>query len=703
MNKKSLSKFNSIGLILTAITASLAWLNIPEIVAVTVLGLFFFYLGISLGKKFLSAKKLSVQILLGTLISIGLYVIILSVIYWFFQVNKTIVTYIITILGLATFFLNYIQQLKLNFSECIKKKPSFKKLCSKKNFLLILMLLGYSVIFWVLFTHRSGRTIISPWIPLSWKFFTLFFVISSFLIYFLQNYKQKAINYFLLILNFGVFLWIALIVYKHGFGFDPFIHQATEKWIAEKGFITPKKPYYIGQYVLVVSLHFLTNISIHLIDSVLVPVSAAILIPSCLYLLLKRNNYDNYLSIAIALFPTLLLSQFIVTTPNNLALLFAVLLIFWCWFEWGKKRKIYYLIGSILSITTIAIHPFIGLPGVVFYFGSLVYRKINANKKISLSLYFLTATLFLPLILGLYIYITQSGTVTNPLDNLSPFLNIFKSPHWYLYEQASWPWYILYLFKVYIWKYLLILVALFGFWKVKTTKKSLFYTVSALAFLVSSFFLATSLNFSKVISYEETVFANRILDLALLMLAPGLIIGFINIIKSIEIPKKKLFLSIGGSAILLFSLYFTYPTRDSVSQYTGYNVRTADLKAVEFINKRNEDNDYIVLANQMIGAAALKKLGFKKYIKLKNGSEHYFYSIPTGGALYKKFFSKMVYEKPKRKWIKQAMKFAGVKKAYFVHTNYWYPAAKIRDQAKKSADNWWEFGREEVWVYEYKK
>ncbi|PSO44628.1 MAG: hypothetical protein BRC22_02225 [Parcubacteria group bacterium QH_9_35_7] len=703
MNKKSLTKFNSIGLILTALAASLAWLNIQEIIALIIVSAFFFYLGASLGNILLTTKKLGVRLLIGALISVGLYIIILSVIYWFFQINKTIVASIITILGLVIFVLNYLKKIKFDFYEKINKISLLKKYCSKKNFLLILIILSYSVIFGILFTHRSGGTIISPWIPLSWKFFSLFFLINSLLIYFLQNSRQKAINYFLLVLNFGVFLWIALIIYKHGFGFDPFIHQATEKWIAKKGVITPKKPYYIGQYVLVVSLYFLTNISIHIIDSALVPVFAAILIPSCLYFFVKKENYNSYVTIAVALLPTLLLSQFIVTTPNNLALLFAFILIFWCWFEWDKENKLYYLVGTILSITSIAIHPFIGLPSAVFYFGSLAYRKFDLNKRISLGLYFITGTLFLPFILGLYIYLTQSGTVVNPFANFEPFLNIFKSPHWYLFEQASWPWQILYSFKVYIWKYLLILVALFGFWKVETSNKSIFYATSALAIFMSSFLLATGLNFSKVISYEETVFANRILDLALLILAPGLLAGFFNIIKFIKLPKKTVFLSIGCSLLLLFSLYFTYPSRDPIYQYTGYNVRTADLKAVEFINNRNKNDNYIVIANQMIGAAALKKFGFKKYIKLKNNSEHYFYSIPTGGALYKKFFSKMVYEKPKRKWMKQAMKFAGVKKAYFVHTNYWYPAAKIRDQAKKSANNWWEFGGGKVWLYEYKK
>ena len=58
-----------------------------------------------------------------------------------------------------------------------------------------------------------------------------------------------------LLLTFSV----ANIIFPLGFGFDPFIHQATEKHILDFGFILPKKLYYIGQYVLV---GFLSKISI---------------------------------------------------------------------------------------------------------------------------------------------------------------------------------------------------------------------------------------------------------------------------------------------------------------------------------------------------------------------------------------------------------------------------------------------------------
>ena len=61
----------------------------------------------------------------------------------------------------------------------------------------------------------------------------------------------------------------------------------------------------------------------------------------------------------------------------------------------------------------------------------------------------------------------------------------------------------------------------------------------------------------------------------------------------------------------------------------------------------------------------------------------------------------MVYEEPKRQWMEEAMKFAGVKKAYFIHTNYWAPAGEIRDKAKLEADNWWELANGKVWIYEY--
>ncbi|MEK7084130.1 MAG: hypothetical protein AAB932_02775, partial [Patescibacteria group bacterium] len=130
------------------------------------------------------------------------------------------------------------------------------------------------------------------------------------------------------------------------------------------------------------------------------------------------------------------------------------------------------------------------------------------------------------------------------------------------------------------------------------------------------------------------------------------------------------------------------------------NVRDADIEAVHFIDEHNQgEKNYIVLTNQAVAAAALKEFGFAKYHETPSG-EHYFYSIPTGGPLYQ-FFRNMVYDSPKKEWMLQAMNFAGVPRAYFIHTNYWAPAGEIRDKAKIEAAAWWELGGGRVWVYEY--
>lgn len=705
MNKKSLTKFNTTTLDITTAILSLGillsvWFNFPEIIGLIIFFLFSLSIGYTSGKYLLSDLDIVSRTIFGVVAIYGILTIILSGIYWFFQINKVIVSASIIVLTALMAYLNTTIKLK---------KPKFlrnpiKNLNYKKLLFFLMITVGYASLFVLLFLHRSGDTIISPWIPLTWRFFILFFFTTSLLLYFLQIYKERISSYILLIFHFGIFFLIALILYKHGFGFDPFIHQATEKWIAENGYITPKKPFYIGQYMLVLFAHFATNISIHLVDSALVPVAATILIPFTVFFCMQKQN-KKLTTVSVALLPILLLNQFIVTTPNNLALLFSVILLFWTWFEWGKEKIGYHLFGIILTLTTLAVHPFIGIPTSVFYFGSLFFRYTSLKNRINWLLYISVIILSLPLIMALYILFTNSGQVTNPLYQYQSFLNIFDKPHWYLFGGAEWYWQAVYYIKVYFWKYLLVFLAITGFIFVKD-KKSKFYLSTAVGLFCSSFLLATIMNFSKIISYEETVFAQRLLDLSLLTLTPGLIISIEKILnyasKRINKNQKNVVISLVSATILALSLYFTYPTRDAVSKYTGYNVRTADLKAVEFIDKINNKKDYIVITNQMIGAAALKEFGFAKYIKLKNGSKHYFYSIPTGGALYKKFFSKMVYKKPKRKWMKQAMNFAGTDKAYFVHTDYWYPAAKIRDEAKKYADRFWNF-ENKVWVFEYKK
>jgi hypothetical protein len=237
------------------------------------------------------------------------------------------------------------------------------------------------------------------------------------------------------------------------------------------------------------------------------------------------------------------------------------------------------------------------------------------------------------------------------------------------------------------------IIAGIGYWVLQDTKKkqlllSAIISVGIL-FFISIFFLA----FPKLLAYEQGAYASRMLDLIIILTIPFFLLGISHL------TKKRIYICI-LLPLLFASLYITYPTRDVISYYTGVSIRDADIEAIRFIDAQAHGEPYIVLTNQSISAAAIGMYGFNHYISTTAGTSEYFYSIPTGGPLYQ-YFREYVYRGYNRSSIEAAMEFAKVEKAYLIHTNYWAPAAEIRDASKVIADNWWEVGDGRVWVFEF--
>jgi hypothetical protein len=171
------------------------------------------------------------------------------------------------------------------------------------------------------------------------------------------------------------------------------------------------------------------------------------------------------------------------------------------------------------------------------------------------------------------------------------------------------------------------------------------------------------------------------------------------------------------SILLMLSLYFSYPQRNVKARFPGYNVTANHFQAVEWIHDneaisyKQSTISYIVLADQITSAAALTDYSFAKYFRVKRDpaqgggdtpQEIFYYSIPTGGILYQQY-GKMIYEGQKREYMVAAMNLAGVDTAYFVVNSYWANSQKIIEGAKKTADDWREFGDGQVWVFLYKR
>jgi len=704
---KLLKKYIMFATIITTLLLLAVWYVQNPIFGTFAYILYIVFFGYSLGTFFIKQEKSFWKLFFGVIGLIAFITSLLSFIYWFYQIDKITITFVYLITSIKIIYLCR----KINFADLailqkyqitLKKIPEYLK----QNILAIIILLGQIIILTVIFRHRYDETIISPWTLFSNKIFIFFFLVSALLLFFLQRSKYQKTNLLLIVLHTAIILNVAFLVFKNGYGFDPHIHEATEKWIRKNYFITPKQPYYIGQYMWVVSTNFITKLSITWLDRSIVPLLASITIPLSLYFALLKNNFRKKIFPALLLVSLIPLNFFIFTTPNNLALLISLIISSWIWYENQYGNPHTNIFGILINILNIAIHPIIGLPMFVIYLASIGYKKINTTtKKIFYPLYIIILTFTVPLALYLNsIFHKGSLLLKNTFLNIQDFFDIFTRPHYIFIERGPKLLKLLYYYRDILKPLMIIIIILGVFIALKKYKKNItyFFIATFLALFTSAFFIITSIEFKDVISYDQKLYGIRLLDLSLILFLPFFVIALREIFIILKHKINwQIIVSIFLGLLLLLSWFFTYPTRDNISIYTGQNLRKADLIAVKFIADRNNNQkDYIVLTNQAVATAALVEFGFDGYLSTSQGLQ-YFYSIPTGGPLYQ-YFRQMAYVvKVQRQAMEDAMKFAGVKKAYFIHTDYWSPAGQIRDDAKIDADNWWELDDGRVWVYEY--
>lgn len=592
----------------------------------------------------------------------------------------------------------------------------------------------------LLFIHRTDSLLISPWQVLPAWFFMLFAFSTSILFISYKKITQPTatISYLLSLLTTTIHLFtiysIAAIIYKLGFGFDAFVHRATEIWIQNHGFISPKTPYYIGQYSFVVWLSNITKIPIFYIDVYLVPALAAITLPITVTKTLKAAWDISYKKsiFVLWLIPFIPFLSFNLTTPYNLAILFSLLSIFTILPVLAQNNnppseiKHYANLSILLAFCALITHLLIGAPITIFVLVSILLKRFELNKKISAALLAASVfimTLVIPALFSINNYIAGAGLpeLTNPFSHLADFISLFQRPYWYA-STSPLRFEILYAWERIIIP-IAIIISFFGFYLYQKEKKNLaafLLPLTGFALITSAWLLRSWIIFHDVVSYEQGDYPARLIRASLMFLLPfGMYLLSRISYNPPRINKKALgviFCTIFSFALML-SLYFSYPQRNVKARFPGYNVTANHFQAVEWIHNQETTNNeqlainYIVLADQITSAAALADYSFAKYFRMKQDpaegggnkpQEIFYYSIPTGGILYQQY-GKMIYEGQKREYMIDAMNIAGVDTAYFVVNSYWANSQKIIEGAKKTADDWREFGDGQVWVFLYKR
>ena len=551
----------------------------------------------------------------------------------------------------------------------------------------------------------------TPWKILPFEFFINYFFATAVLLYFVLKSQKEGLNLILISVHTFLTVALALFVYRIGYGFDPFIHQATEKIILAQGLILPKPFYYLGQYSLVVFLAKIFHTSVIWVDRLLLPTLISVFLPTTVYFSLRPytdRTKTPGASLAALLIFLLPFTAFIATTPQGLANFFLLVIIFFAILALRREFQISAL--WFLGFTTLLIHPLAGLPALIFLFLLTVFTFFKKQQgvfefvrhvvfimstllaSVAIPLVFLAALLFfkgpaaiisLKTIEGANNFLTALGWA------LPNFINHFRP----LYDLA-------YTYGQNI-PFILLIIGFAGYFLLRKHLPAVLVYVTAFFCLIVNYILIKLFaDFPSLIKYEQGIYPGRILEISFYFLIPLFLFALYKFFEKLMESKSrglKIFFILIFAAFLTFSLYYSYPKDDGEDYQIdrGYSVSLFDLNAVHAIDADAAGTDYIVLANQSVSAAAVREFGFNKYF-----GPYFYYPIPTGDPLYQ-YYLKMVYQTPSRVTVTEAADLTGVKLVYFVLNKYWTDSDKILEAARPTADETLEIGNGKIWIFKY--
>ena len=487
-----------------------------------------------------------------------------------------------------------------------------------------------------------------------------------------------------------------LLLYKVGYGFDPFVHRATEQYIFDHGLITPKPLWYLGQHALVVAFAHLTTLPIVWIDKLLLPILSTTLIAAWLLTVAPRTWHAR--ALLFLLVP--LASWFTATTPQGIAnLLFLVLILQLLMFA---KRKLSAISPALTTAAIVTLHPLTAVPAIILF-------ALTALTRRGMRLRYGAVTAGIAAFILPALFLANEWRDTGHLPRFAELATRALSRLSFSFENNLLLPNSFYAFANAVYTYRLIIIlfafgcALYGMWHLRY--KPLFrpYMLMSGALLISAALLYLFNNLSLVISYEQSDYALRTLWLVGFTALPFFWFGglsFIRAVRTHKLPVQFLVLLALSSGIAT-NMYFLYPRVDRLENARGYSTGITDLAAVEFIEFQNPEGKYAVLANQSVSAGAMRQLGFKYELKTPDGPA-YFYPIPTGGPLYQ-YFLKMIDEAPTTEVAKEVMDYTGVERVYLVLNNYWWRDYRIADAARKHADWWITLPRDAVTIFGWEK
>ncbi len=476
---------------------------------------------------------------------------------------------------------------------------------------------------------------------------------------------------------------VAPLVYRVGFGFDGFLHVASEQIVERTGTLSPKPPYYIGQYAATTWLARRLDLPLVAVDRWLAPIAAALLIPAGVAL--RRRGRGVW---GMALLP---LAAFVATTPQSLAYILGLVAVL------GAAEWAVLLPFAAWSLTT---HPLAGLPLALFAGAVFLARRQGAAPEgrirsadiarlVGAALIALAAAVAVP---AAFVWLGgRSGTVIAwKLDGA--MVDVWKSWAASIVPDfgnafAAWP----------AWSRLaaqgsiaaLALAAGSSLRKSGSDRREAAVALLAAgALTLAAAVLKTAGDFLFLIDYERGNYADRLVTLAALVLFPAALPALAGIARRLrqEGPALAALAIAAAGTLGAGQTYASLPRHDALTLGRGWSVGRADIDAVRLIDADAGGRAYAVLANQSTSAAAVREFGFKRYV-----DDVFYYPIPTGGPLYEQFLQ-LVYREPSMEPIQEAARLTASERVYAVIDDYWNNAEALDESLSALADGTWTVG-----------
>ena len=427
----------------------------------------------------------------------------------------------------------------------------------------------------------------------------------------------------------------------------------------------------------------------------------AIFIPWLISVWFKNRQFNQSAGrLVLWLWPMISWPIFIVTTPQNCAYFFLIITV-----VSATMNQINQPLLWSSALASLVCQPLAGWLALTT--AALASLKNFSGTKATISRWLAGSLTAIALPLSLW-YASWQQTANwrltwPPIKKLLGWLaTIFNCHHLWPNQEV---WWLNLIYSYQAWQPLLLILLIIAGW-LAWRRQPLVWTRIIRPLnqsLLIGAVLTSLISFNFVIDYERYNYLQRFLWLALIINLPAILLASWQWLNR-WISSKDRWLNwpiiIALATAVTFGLYLTYPRVDNYSNAKGLSVSAADLLAIRWI-ENNAPSDYIVLANQQVGAAALGEYGFypgrhNRYL----ANNLFYYPIPTSGQLYG-YYLKMVDDYPQRSTIKEAAELAGVKQAYLVLNSYWYGFEKIAQEATMEADARHSLANGQILVFSY--